>query len=162
MVLEELIERYFEHFDQIERHYRLKYVCNIILSAIADFNCLEIINSQSEITKVLSNNCKRNLISFLLKLFRKFASELEPPLLEAIKDVSISLNVSIIITATPDDRRSKEYWHKAAEYEESIRQKAAKSLASLLKEYLTKAFDMPTFFDEIDRILSTKVWMGRS
>ncbi len=110
MDLNELSERYLPLIDPRERHYALRDIVNIILSALADFECWEIVKSRLENNKQKpSNRCKENLTDFLLNLYGFFGSQIHGPFIEVAKDLSTYLNMFIIITNTntPDTKGRK-------------------------------------------------------
>lgn len=157
MDLEELSKRYVPLFSHREKRYILRDILSIILSAMVDFECLGIVMSKKE--QKPSNSCKKNLTDFLIKLSELFRREIEVPFIEVIKDLSTSLSATIITNAYPDTK-GREFWQKAGEYESGIRQKAAKSLAALLRGELMPKFNDPKFFDMIEHYLTTTQWMS--
>lgn len=159
MDLEKLTERYLPLLDPRERDYILTDIVNIILPALADFQCLKTVKSQLENKQQNSGKrCKKSMTDLLLKLYGLYQSKIKNSLIEVSKDLSTRLNAGIIINPNQRDTKGREYWQKAGEYESKIRKEAAKSLAELLREKLLPKYNDIELFNKIELYLTTTKW----
>jgi len=153
LTLNEIVDRFFSRLDRKEKEIRYEEIAIIIVSSLADFCTLDVVNSQTKEKPGSHNKCKDKLISFLINELIRYSDFYESIIENATKEVVKELNVSVIYLVSLDDEDNK-LSQVGSSYINSVRAETKKLLELLLRENLVKSrFDFrDAFLNNLSKI----------